>query len=223
MSSYRNQINDAIKAQLDGQTVAGSQIYTSLDRPLDPERDLPAIMIYTMAARRGPEDYGNALIPRTVTIAIEAAICADPGAAMEAAQDIADEIETAMEADPTLGKLVNDTKWRQTISDVSSHGSTVMGVCVVEYDVDIFTNAKPDGFYEYPEIPLTELPTEIIINPKQTPAEYAYPPDQAPYDDERLNELLGQDVTIAPYPVKNTDPLCNDGSCEVPAWSGDPE
>ena len=223
MSSYRNQINYAIKAQLTGQTVAGFSVFTSLDRPLNPESDLPAIIVYTMSARRGAQDYGNSLIPRTVTVAIEGAVTASPATALIAAADLVDQIETAIENDPTLGNLVTDSKWRQSISDVSSHGSVTMGVCIVEYDVDIMTNAKPDGAYEFPETPLDALPTQVFIAPNSTPAAYSNPDGETPLSDADLAEILGHDVTIQ-YPPKNpTDSPCPDGSCDVPAWQGDPQ
>jgi len=84
-NSYRTRINAAIQAQLTGETVAGDSVHVSLDRPLSPESDLPAILIYTQAARRGPVDYGNSLIPRVVHVTIEAAISSDPLNAINAA------------------------------------------------------------------------------------------------------------------------------------------
>jgi hypothetical protein len=196
MSSYRTQIKQAIKTQLTGETVAGANVLTSLDRPLNPEHDLPAIIVYTMAARRGSQDYGNSLIPRTVTIAIEGAVSASPQSALSAAEALVDQIETAMEADPTLGQLVTDTKWRQSISDVSSHGSTTMGVCIVEYDVDMMTNLKPDGAYEQPAIPLDELPEEVIISPNQTPVAYVDLPVGTELTDEVL-AIIGEGMKLA--------------------------
>jgi hypothetical protein len=222
MSSYRTQIKQAIQTQLTGQTIAGSNVLTKLDRKLNPEHDLPAIIVYTMAARRGSQDYGNSLIPRTLTIAIEAAVSSNSNDALTAAEDFADQIESAIEADPTLGNLVTDTRWRQSISDVSSAGSTVMGVCIVEYDVDVMTNLKPEGFYANPEIPLEELPTKVVISAFPSAAEYASPPAGTELTDEVLSIINGQDVTIPPRPITPpADSPCRDGSCDVPAWQGD--
>jgi hypothetical protein len=106
--SYRSDIADAIKAQLEGQTdAADDSIFTCLERPLGPD-DLPAIVIYTMTSRRGESSAGSSVIPRVVTVAIEAAVSSAPASAQSAAEALAEDIEAAMDADRTLGNLVEE-------------------------------------------------------------------------------------------------------------------
>lgn len=197
MSSYRNQINEAIKTQLTGKTIAGDSVFTSLTRRIDPTRDLPAIMIYTIGSVRGAKDYGNTIIPRMVTVAIEAAVSTTEATALEQAQDFADAIEQAMEADLTLGHVVNDVVWRRTMSDATSHGSTILGVCILEYDVEIMTNLKPDSAYEFGEDGFTEPPGLIFSE----------------------TEILPPDFPAKPQ--KPADTACGPDGCDLPAWGGE--
>lgn len=194
MTSYRQQINQAIKAQLTGKTIAGSTIFTSLDRPLDPEADLPAIMVYTMASRRGPENYNDAVMTRLVSIGIEAAVVAAPGAELAAAEALADSIEEAMEADRSLGRLVNDCQWQQTISDVTSHGRVCMGVCMLQYQVEILTNQRPDNAFEFNDDGFTAPPTQVYTVPNVVPQPDGSIPD---------------------------DCVCGPDGCDIPAWKGE--
>ena len=194
MTSYRQQIKDAIKAQLSGKTIAGEQIFTSLDRQLDPENDLPAIMVYTQEARRGPEDYGKSVTPRVVTITIEAATLGQPLAEMDAAEVFADEIEKAMEADRTIGKLVENCLWQQTMTDVTSHGAREIGVCLLQYEATMLTNPLPDGGWEYGDDGFTEPPATVQTVPDVVPPDYGLPPD---------------------------DSLCGPDGCDIPAWNGE--
>lgn len=193
MTSYRNQITDAIKAQLTGKTIAGAQVFTSLDRPLDPSKDLPAIMVYAQSSRRGKEDYGNSIIPRMVTVSIEAAVASSAGQELADVETLADEIEAAMEADRSLGLLVNDTEWQQTLTDVTSHGKTPMGVCLLQYSVEMLTNQRPDNAFEFNDDGFTSPPTSVQSVPNVVPP-------------------------AGHQPEGN---LCGPEGCNIPAWEGE--
>lgn len=225
--SYRTQILAAMKTALNGNTIAGSNVFTRLERPLDPARDTPAIICYTMGSRRGGEGYGDALIPRLVNVVIEAAVTAAPEAAQEMAEAFADEIETVIEADPTLGRVVNDCVWQSTLTDVTSAGSHVVGVVILEYLVDIFTNLAAPGFPDFHDDGFTAPPTLVTASPAPTPIDYARPlsdpslPKPVP-DDKAINDILNGDLTLSPAtPAAPTESVCRDGSCDLPAWGGD--
>lgn len=199
-TGYRAAIAASVKAQLLGKTIAGTNVLTSLDRRLDPEKDLPAVMVYTMASHRGREDYGQSLIPRLVTVGIECAVLADPGQELAAAEAFADQIETAMDADRTLGKTVNNCIWQQSISDVTSHGARTMGVAMLQYEVDIFTNQRPDGFFEFHDDGFTAPPRIVTTSPDAVATYLA---------------------DIAPIPEKSTETACGPNGCNIPDWHGE--
>jgi hypothetical protein len=146
MSSYRKQVAQAFSAVLTGKTVAEARVFTKLDRPLTPA-DLPAIAVYASEARRGAQDYGNSLIPRVLTVTVEGAVRATPEAALDGADDLVDAIEALIEADPSLGNVVNNTRWQRSITDVTSMGRDTIGVCLLQYEVEMLTNVRePDAF-----------------------------------------------------------------------------
>lgn len=195
MSSYRRAITEAIRRQLLGKTAAGANVLTSLDRPLNPKTDLPAIMIYTMTARRGKEDYGQTLIERLVTVGIEGAVLADAGREIESAEDMAAAIEDAIEADNTLGLVVNDCNWQQSISDATSHGGFTMGVCLLQYEVQIFTNQLPASAFEGD-------------GPEHTPHLVNSVPDIVMPADPEPPRIVG-------------DLACGPDGCDIPDWQGE--
>jgi hypothetical protein len=193
MSSYRTQIADAFKARLLGATPAGQSVHASLDRPLQPA-DLPAVLIYTLTAKRGRQDYGNTIIERLVTVNIEAAIQATPATALAQAETMSAAIEAAIEADPTLGNLVEDTRWEQTMSDVSAFGELTLGVVMMEYTVCMLTvrldHLPPDDGF---------LTTPTLVQTRPDPKTVQFP------------------EPIAPDP----ESVCGPDGCDIPAWGGE--
>lgn len=194
--SYREDIANAAKAVLLGKTDAGDKIMTSLDRKLDPEKDLPAVMVYCGPARRGPEDYGQSLIPRQVTLIIECATRAPAMQELQAAAQFAEQIEAAMDADRSLGNVVNDSRWQQTMPDVTSHGAVTMGVAIIQYEVEILTNQRPDWHFEFNDDGFTAPPSTVQTVPGIVP----------PADD------------IPPPPP---DTACGPNGCNIPDWAGE--
>jgi len=194
--SYRAQISEALKATLDGKTVAASKVFTALDRPMQ-AGELPALIIYTMGARRDRESYGNSLIPRIVTVHIEGATPSTPEAAQAAAEAFADQIEAAVEADPTLGRVVDWCTWQQTHTDVSSHGSTTLGVVLLEYEVRLFTNERPPEWFGvgndgFTATPMTVSTSGLALGP-------------------------GFPTPLSPP----ADLACGPNGCDLPAWGAE--
>lgn len=194
--SYRTQISEALKAVLDGKTVAQSKVFTSLDRPLQAD-ELPALIIYTMGAKRDRENYGNSLLSRVVTVHVEGAVPASPEAAQAAAEDFSDQIEAAIEADPTLGHVVDWSTWQQTLTDVSSHGKTTLGVVLLEYEVRLLTNERPPEWFGVGNDGFTATPGSVMT------AGLALGPGFP-------------DPIAAP-----ADLACGPNGCDLPAWGGE--
>jgi len=94
---------------------------------------------------------------------------------------------------------------------VSSLGSTVMGVCIVEYDVEMLTNEKPDSAFEFIDDGFVNPPSEVIIQPDVVLLDF---------------DVVEPDGQLRPPPdlsnsVAADPPLCGPNGCDIPAWSGD--
>lgn len=208
--SYRTEIADAIKAQLSGQTdAADSSIFTSLDRPLGRD-DLPAIVIYTLTSRRGENSNGDSLIPRVVTVAIEAAVEGTPTTAYSAAEELADAIETAMDADRSLGQVVKHCEWQETVTDINSEGEVTLGMVLLQYEVQIDTLQQPDSAFEFLEegFDTAPLPTEVYTNGVIVADGYERP----------LTDDIAANIA---QPIAEQPTACEDGSCDIDAWQGE--
>ncbi len=200
-TSYRTAIVDAVRGQLLGKTAAADEkVFTSLDRPLNPATDLPAIIIYTQDSRRSGSDFGRTVVPRLVVVTIEGATLAPAGQELAAANALAEQIEDAWEADLTLGQLAHDSEWQRTVTDVTSHGQKTMGVCLLQYEVEILTRVADDGVYEFHDDGYTEPPTKVYTDPVPVP-----PPDDYFVKD---TEQIKPDPNLA----------CGPDGCDIPAW-----
>lgn len=193
--NYRTQINQALKTMLLERTPAGDRVYTALDRPLNPASDFPAIVIYTMDARRNPQDYGRSLVSRTVKIGIEAGVIGDEVTALPTVEEFADLIEGLLEADTTILNVATDSRWMSTITDTTSAGERTLGIALIEYEVDIFTHLRnpdtqDDGF--------DGVPTVVYSVPDAT------------------KPLGGR-----PLPPVQEDTACGENGCDLPAWGGE--
>lgn len=145
-NNYRAQAAEALRAVLVGRTPAGAAVHTKLDRAMRPD-ELPALLVYANEARRGPQDYGNSVVPRLLSVTIEGAVQAKPEDALDAADALVAAVEALVEADPSLGNVVQNTRWQRSVTDVTSHGQTTLGVCLLQYEVEMLTNVRqPDAF-----------------------------------------------------------------------------
>jgi len=209
---YRSQIAAALKARLD--TIQGVNAFDRLDRPLQPT-DLPAALVYTPNARRGQENGGNHLIQRMVQVTIEAAVQSTPYQALSAAEALGAQIEQAIEADPSLGNLVDHTEWQSTLTDVSSFGEMTLGVVMIDYTVTMFTQRiedDPDGV----------VPTQVFINATPTPQAYVQPLDDARLDPPQyVPSDITQQALNPSQPAMPVQSACEGDSCDIDAWQGD--
>lgn len=197
MSNYRDTVAAAMHTVLLGHTAAGQNVHTRLDRPLDPRTDLPAILVYANHARRGQQDYGNSLIPRMVTVVMEFAVQDTPANALDAVGSLVAQAEALIEADPSLGHVVNNCKWQQAITDTTSHGEFTMGVGLLEYEVEILTNERQPGAFGVGDDGFDGVPDTVFTVPNTT----------AP--------------VFNPMPVPGDDVACGPDGCDLPAWGGE--
>lgn len=203
MSKYRSIIKDAARDLLLGQTIAGDRVFSTMDRPIN-ENDLPIIIIYTVASKRG-EDYGRGLTTRKVTVRIEAALSVEnPYAADSVAEDFSDVVEGILNADMSWGNQVACATWQETVSDVSSVSETVIANVLLEYEVEYQTDLREDSFFGGEDDGFTEPPTSVKTRP----------------DVNYFDDGIFPDRPKVPQPPPDTacDP---DNGCNIPAWQGE--
>lgn len=196
MSSYRQQAAAAFSACLMGNTAAGSRVFTKLDRTLSPS-ELPAIMVYASDARRGPQDYGNSMVPRVLTVTIEGAVQSTPADALDAADALVDTIEALIESDPSLGNVVNDTRWQRSTTDVTAVGQHTLGVCLLQYEVEMLTHLRGPEAFAIADDGFAGTPVVVFSVPDTT---------KPKIKDE-----------ITPDPALD----CGPDGCAPPAWGGE--
>lgn len=193
---YRDDVKNAARDILLGNTVAGDNVFTTMDRPISPD-DLPIIIIYTVKSERG-EEYGRGLTTRVVTVRIEAALAVqNPYTAEAVAEAFADEAEKLLNADPAWGGAVTFADWQETVSDVSSIGETIIANVLVEYRVTVYTDERDDAFFGVTDEGFNEPPSVVTTRP------------------DVYNPVI--DPVIQPP----TDTACGPDGCDIPAWGGE--
>ena len=179
-NNYRAQAAEAFRARLLGGTPAGANVHTKLDRAMRPD-ELPALLVYANDARRGPQDYGNSVVPRVLSVTIEGAVQADAASALDAADALVEAVELLIEADPSLGNAVQNTRWQRSMTDVTSHGQTTLGVCLLQYDVEMLTHMRTPDAFGVGDDGFSGTPVVVYTLPDTTPPLYrdAVRPDPA--------------------------------------------
>lgn len=218
---YRQQIRDAMKARLlAANTLAGPNVFTSRAKPvLEILQKREAVLsVYTAdeSSTRSPDGY---LLERTLTVSVEG--MAGGGDDLDdVLDDMAKQVEDAIAADPTLNMLLSDElDLTSTTSEITARGNMQVGAFRLDFDCKYLTERGVEAGWG----PAPPLPTEVTINPVPTPIAYVQPLNsaQAAPPDIVPSEIL-QDVVApsrAPEPAKTA---CEDGSCDLPAWTGDP-
>lgn len=146
----RQAIREAVVAQLLGETAAEDRVYKSRLTPVRAGA-LPAISVYTDDETIDPESANSAPreLLRTVTVAIEA-VAKDRENVDDALDDLALEIETAMDADVNLGGTAFDCVLSRIEVGLKAEGDKPHGCIRLEYSVtyhsDLRVSAPPDEF-----------------------------------------------------------------------------
>lgn len=231
---YRQTIRDAVRARLTAAaTLAGPNVFTSRARPILEilQKREAVLSIYTEDETSASSPDGHNLV-RTLTISIEGAVGGGDDLD-DVLDDFAEQVEAAIDSDPTLGTLLSEEMELQaTTSQISARGNQQVGAFRMDYGCTYITGdlAAPvvDGLW--PEHP---LPTEVTINPRPTPQAYVQPVNSADVRPPAAPTIWGDEPEIVPNqitldvvsPARAPEPpkaACADGSCDIPAWTGDP-
>lgn len=198
---YRQRIRDAVAARLAAAgTLAGGNVFTSRAKPILEilQRRESVLSVYT-AEEKSERDPDGHLLRRVVMISIEGA--AGGGDELDDYLDtMAEQIEAAIDADPTLGNLLSEEMvLAGTDSEISARGNQQVGAFRMDYECSYITERGVDAGLG-PEPP---IPSELYINAVNvTPDAYVRPiiptdgtqPDQSPTQ-------WGDDPVIVPNDI----------------------
>ncbi|HET7500650.1 MAG TPA: hypothetical protein VFK02_06585 [Kofleriaceae bacterium] len=142
MAHPRKLVRDAIVAALAGKTSAGPRVQATR---IDPYKrtELPAISVYTLAEQ--VDSVSAATAPRELTRALTVEIAgwiAHSAAHRidDAMDELATEIEAAMDADPYLGGAAGDSLLESIDQSFQDEGDPLIGVVVLTYSVTYRTD-----------------------------------------------------------------------------------
>lgn len=219
LQHYRQNIRRAVACRLAAaETLAGPNVFTSRARPILEilQKREAVLSVYTAdeASQRDPDGY---LMQRTLTVSIEGAI--GGGDELDDTLDImAAQVEAAINTDPTMGSLLTEPMvLTATSSEISARGNQQVGAFRMDFECAYLTELTSLG----PEFP---LPTEVTINPIPTPQAYVQQ-----LDDARLNapsiipKTIDSHVVSPSLPTEPIASACEDGSCDIAAYTGDPQ
>lgn len=146
MTNHRTAIREQARTMLAGATLAGAKVFTNRARPITPN-DMPALLIYTGASRRGDRERDGSMVHRRLELVVEGAVAATGrGEELEAQlEQLAEQVECALAADPTLGGLVMDARWQATDPDIVGDGRQLVGAVRVEFELELHTHHDGDG------------------------------------------------------------------------------
>jgi hypothetical protein len=146
MTHPRQSIRTKIVTLLTGKTNAGSSVYASQVRPVGEDK-LPRIHVYGQKesveiAQESPREYG-----RVLTVAIEIQAKADEY--LDNILDtLAEQVEQILCQDYTLGDLCDDVILKSSELNISAEGDTLIGACIMTYEVSYETYAVSDATEE---------------------------------------------------------------------------
>ena len=149
----RKIIRDAAVALLaNAGTAAGKRVTPTR---IDPHKraELPALSVYTLSEQTDAEDADTA--PRELwrTLKLEIAGWVAHSAALpadDALDDLAEQIETAMEADRYLGGAAGESILASTEITIRDDGDPLVGIITLTYDVLYRTSpAAPDNLDDF--------------------------------------------------------------------------
>ena len=146
MAHQRQVIGEAIVALLTGQTTAGARVYLNRVEPLR-SKEIPAVVVYVLGEKSEHGDTAPRELKRELSVDIEALVLLDDSAA-STLNDIAQAIETAMSADPSLDGEAGDSYLTGTDIAISQEGEQLLMSATLFYSVVYHTlapEATADG------------------------------------------------------------------------------
>lgn len=143
MPHERTAIRDAVVAQLiAGSTSAGARVYGSRLKPLV-EAELPAVLVYTDSESVDPASANSSprWLRRTVELTVEGVVRVAEGLQTEL-DDLALEIETAMDSDLEFGQTAFSSTLAGTEVGMKMDGNQPMGMVRLVYNVVYETDLR---------------------------------------------------------------------------------
>lgn len=197
---YRQRIRDAVAARLAAAgTLAGANVFTSRARPILEilQKRESVLSVYT-ADENSDRDPDGYLLRRTLVVSIEGA--AGGGDDLDDHLDLmAEQVEDAINADPTLGALLTDEMvLTATASEISAKGNQQVGAFRMDYECVYLSERGVDAGLG-PEPP---LPNSVHINSDPTPDAYVRPIVPGARIDPPLDpSIWGADPEIVPNDI----------------------
>lgn len=123
----RKQIRGAVATLLTSLSTTGARVYKSRVYALDPDLELPALLIYTPNEDSGPADGGGSFctpgtMERQITVAVEALAMATANVD-DTLDQIAKEVEVKVATDATLSGKVKSLKLTNTVTQFAGGDS----------------------------------------------------------------------------------------------------
>ena len=138
MTHPRQLIREAVVARLTGATDAGSRVVATRVEPLNRKGVFPVLSVYTVGedAERG----GSAPVELVRTVAVEITGWVIAAPIDNAIDQLAEQVEAAMDADPFLAGSAGDSQLRRTEITYLDDGDPIVGVLTLTYDVEYRTS-----------------------------------------------------------------------------------
>jgi len=134
MSHARTQIRQAVVALLTGNTEAGNRVFSSRVHPLD-DAKLPALLVFTPSDDvEKPSMQRPRTQHRNLQLVIEGYVKARGDIDAEA-DALAQEVETIIGSNPTLGGLAKDAMLVSTTTQLSGEGEKPVAVVTLTFVV----------------------------------------------------------------------------------------
>jgi hypothetical protein len=142
MAHVRTQIREAMKAALTGLPTTGAKVFKSRDWPRNAE-ELPALLIYSGPESSEPVDFDEAT-DRDYDVVVEVALFAGADGIDDFMDQIAVEVENAVQADQTFGGLAKSTTLTGSEPDVNLDGEMPFGSLAMTYSVNYVADSDPE-------------------------------------------------------------------------------
>jgi hypothetical protein len=141
MAHQRALIRNAVREQLLGRTAAASRVYKTREVPWA-RTELPGIAIYALSEPIDPESQDTAPreLTRNLRLVIEGAVEAKSDVD-DRMDDLAAEIERAIDADPNFAGTAHDSILSNTEMGIAVDGNRPVGTVIMTYLVQYHTQA----------------------------------------------------------------------------------
>lgn len=171
MSSKRKAIREAFVDLLTNETDAEDRVYSNRVRPIWRSK-LPAILVFSRNEPASIFAESPREMQRELTLSVE--IMADANDSLDNSLDvIAEQVETLLDVDHTLGELCHDVVLESTEMVINRDGDTLYGSCILNYKIiyhrvaansveDLEYLERVDTTYQTDNPASAEFPTDIV-------------------------------------------------------------